>query len=378
MPAPVVVFDLLYRVLRHEYGAEHVALCPQHHRCRGQDHRRRRARAARRSTQLTERTTAIYHEDMAALGALPPDDRAARHRIHPADDRDDRAADRRGHAYAAEGHVLFRVASMPDYGALSRRSPRRHDRRRPGRGRALQEASRRFRAVEAVDPGPAGLGQPVGPRPAGLAHRMLGDERGALGETFDIHGGGLDLIFPHHENEIAQSVCAHDGAPFARFWLHNGFVQVNGAKMSKSLGNFVTVRELLEEGRGEVIRLALLTGPLPRSARLDRRGLAPGQGQLDRFYLRADAAGELDGRAAAIRRPMLAALEDDLNTPLALSVLHETATELNKADARRRRRPRLKGALLAGGAVARPAASRSRRAWLRRAVAGPMPTRSKA
>ena len=144
-----------------------------------------------------------------------------------------------GHAYEAEGHVLFAVPSIADYGRLSRPLARRDDRRRAGRGRALQARSRRFRAVEAVAatdlPGwdsPWGRGRPgwhIECSAMGEAH---------LGETFDIHGGGLDLIFPHHENEIAQSDCAHDGKPFARYWLHNGFVTVDGEKMAKSRRQF--------------------------------------------------------------------------------------------------------------------------------------------
>ena len=196
---------------------------------------------------------------MAALGNLPPDIEPRATEYIPQMIRMIERLIASGHAYAAEGHALFRVASYAKYGALSRRSRADHDRRRPGRNRALQGRPRRLRAVEAVDPGPAGLGQPVGARPAGLAYRMLGDERGRRsGETFDIHGGGLDLIFPHHENEIAQSVCAHDGHPFARYWLHNGMLTVGGAKMAKSEGNFVTVRDALKEWPGEVIRLALL------------------------------------------------------------------------------------------------------------------------
>jgi len=152
-----------------------------------------------------------------------------------------------------------------------------------------------------------------------------------LGETFDIHGGGLDLIFPHHENEIAQSRCAHGGAPLARYWMHNGFVQVNGEKMSKSLGNFFTVRELLEKGhRGEAIRLALMTAHYRQPIDITEDGLRQAKLQLDRLYgaLRDKGQGSDIGEPSL---PALAALEDDLNTPLALSHLYETLGALNRA-----------------------------------------------
>jgi cysteinyl-tRNA synthetase len=173
-----------------------------------------------------------------------------------------------------------------------------------------------------------------------------------LGETFDIHGGGQDLIFPHHENEIAQSRCAHAGAPLARYWLHNGFLQVSGEKMSKSLGNFFTVRELLEEGhRGEAIRLALLSAHYRQPLDISRESLAEAKAQLDRFYLALDKVNDIVADPS-VEPPLdvMAALEDDLNTPLALSHLHEIATTLNKAttDAERRER---KAALLASAGL---------------------------
>jgi cysteinyl-tRNA synthetase len=157
-----------------------------------------------------------------------------------------------------------------------------------------------------------------------------------LGPIFDIHGGGIDLIFPHHENEIAQSRCAHATPVFARYWMHNGFVQVNGEKMSKSLGNFFTVHELLEEGhRGEAIRLALLSAHYRQPIDITRAGLVEAKATLDRFYTALARAGgaALPARDAIDEAPLdvMAALEDDLNTPLALSHLHELGHRLNKA-----------------------------------------------
>ena len=153
-----------------------------------------------------------------------------------------------------------------------------------------------------------------------------------LGDTFDIHGGGLDLVFPHHENEIAQSECAHHGKQFVRFWLHNGYVTVNGEKMSKSLGNFFTVRQLLEEGyHGETIRLTLLSAHYRQPLDFSRDALKASKQTLDRFYMALREAGDIEAEKGPLPPEVVGALEDDLNTPLALSVLHECATALNKA-----------------------------------------------
>jgi cysteinyl-tRNA synthetase len=172
-----------------------------------------------------------------------------------------------------------------------------------------------------------------------------------LGRTFDIHGGGIDLIFPHHENEIAQSRCAHDGAPLARYWMHNGFVQVNGEKMSKSLGNYFTVRELLEGGhRGEAIRLALLSAHYRQPLDITRDGLVEAKAALDRFYAALDRAGAAEGEGGEPSLDLMAALEDDLNTPLALSHLHELLARLNKASSAPKRQAAA-SALKRGGAM---------------------------
>src|SRR6266851_3896753 len=249
-----VAFDLLYRVLRHQYGAEHVRYVRNI-----TDVEDKIIAAARENGEpidaLTRRTTAIIHEDMAALGNLPPDSEPRATEYIPQMIARLIAS---GHAYAAEGHVLFRVASYAKYGALSRRS--RAD---------LIAGARVEVAPYKEDPGdfvlwkPSSPDLPGWPSPWGRGRpgwhiECSAMSEGELGETFDIHGGGLDLIFPHHENEIAQSVCAHDGHPFARYWLHNGMLTVAGAKMAKSEGNFVTVRDALAQAPGEVIRLALL------------------------------------------------------------------------------------------------------------------------
>jgi cysteinyl-tRNA synthetase len=152
-----------------------------------------------------------------------------------------------------------------------------------------------------------------------------------LGEVFDIHGGGIDLIFPHHENEIAQSRCAHGTPVMAHIWMHNGFVQVNGQKMSKSLGNYFTVHELLEEGhRGEAIRLALLSSHYRQPTDITRDGIKEAKAQLDRFYTALHRHADVPAKPAPSSR-LLAALADDLNTPLALAEMHELLSRLNKA-----------------------------------------------
>ena len=209
--------------------------------------------------EITEGTARAFHEDMAALGALEPDvePRATEH-IAQMVAMIGKLIET-GHAYAAEGHVLFNVPSMPDYGSLSRRN--RDD---MVAGARVEVAPYKrdpadfilWKPSDAETPGwdsPWGRGRP------GWHIECSAMSEAYLGETFDIHGGGADLIFPHHENEVAQSVCAHGGKPFVRYWVHNGWVMVEGEKMSKSLGNFFTVRDLLGEHPGEAIRLTLLS-----------------------------------------------------------------------------------------------------------------------
>jgi cysteinyl-tRNA synthetase len=239
---------------------------------------------------------------------------------------------------------------MPDYGRLSRR-----DRDEMVAGARVEVAPYKRDPADFVLWKPAAADEPGWDSPWGRGRPGWHLECSAmseahLGGTFDIHGGGQDLIFPHHENEIAQSTCGYD-AEFARYWLHNGYLVVHGEKMSKSLGNFFTVRELLDEGwPGEAIRLVLLSAQYRHPLDFNRDKLADAKTQLDRLYqsLRgvADIAPADDAEASA---DLMAALEDDLNTPVALAELHETAHALNKAGGDPERAARLKGALLAGG-----------------------------
>jgi len=328
-----VVFDVLYRLLRDIYGGDHVRYARNI-----TDIDDRINAAARKNGEpiaaLTARTTAAFHEDMAALGNLPPDiePRATEHIPQMIAMIERLIAS--GHAYSAEGHVLFAVASDPDYGMLSRRS-----REEMIAGARVEVAPYKRDPADFVLWKPSDADLPGWDSPWGRGRPGWHIECSAmsethLGETFDIHAGGLDLIFPHHENEIAQSEGAHGGRQFVRYWMHNEFLTDAGDKMSKSLGNIRTTGELLDEAPGEAIRLALLTAHYrdPLDWTSDR--LHQARQTLDRFYraltLPRDAVFERVGAAAEALRPVREALEDDLNTPLALTHLHELAGAINR------------------------------------------------
>ncbi|HJO88801.1 MAG: cysteine--tRNA ligase [Alphaproteobacteria bacterium] len=329
---PIVVFDTLYRLLKTLYDEVTYV-----RNITDVDDKIIKAAAENGEPieALTERTIKVFHEDMTALKALPPDiePRATQHI-------DDMIAlieklVESGHAYESEGQVLFHVPFMSDYGRLSR-----CDREEMIAGARVEVASYKkdpadFLLWKPSNPDQPGWNSPWGRGRPGWHVECSAMSATHLGDTFDIHGGGLDLVFPHHENEIAQSRCAHDGAPFVRYWVHNGYVIVEGEKMSKSLGNFFTVRELLEEGwPGEVIRLTLLSAHYRQPLDFTRDKLKDSKAQLDRLYgalrrVGSDAKGKPD---EATMTEFRAALLDDLNVPLALSVLHETAGVLNKAE----------------------------------------------
>ena len=339
---PVVVFDVLYRLLKRLY--------PRVTYVRNitdvDDKIIDRSRASGEPIEaLTRRTTDLYHADMDALNALRPDvePRATHHIGHMVALIG--VLVERGHAYAAEGHVLFSVPSMAEYGQLSRRSQDELI-----AGARVEVAPYKRDPSDFVLWKPSREGEPGWDSPWGRGRPGWHIECSAmakehLGVTFDIHGGGLDLIFPHHENEIAQSRCAHHGDPLARYWVHNGFVTVEGEKMSKSLGNFFTVNELLDEHPGEAIRLTLLSAHYRQPLDFTKEGLRQSKLALDRWYqaLRGDPAPA----DAELPFELLAALEDDLNTPLAISHLHELATAANKAEGTAK--AAAKGALLAAG-----------------------------
>ena len=280
---PAVVFDALFRLLRHLYGAGHVAYA------RNITDVDDKIIAAHRATgepiaAITERTARAYRQDMRALGCLGPtfEPRATAH-IPEMRAMIARLIER-GHAYAADGHVLFDVASMPDYGALSRRDLREMIAGARVEVAPYKKDPRDFVLWKPSTPEDPGWDSPWGRGRPGWHIECSAMSCRYLGETFDIHGGGADLIFPHHENEIAQSTCAHDGRPFALFWVHNGYLMTEGEKMSKSLGNFYTVHGLLAEFPGEAIRLALLQTHYRQPLDFTREGIAQAKRLLDRYY----------------------------------------------------------------------------------------------
>jgi cysteinyl-tRNA synthetase len=330
---PVIVFDVLFRLLRHLYGAEHVTYV----RNITDVDDKINARAAEEFPDLqlneairkvTEQTDRQFHEDVSALGCLPPtaEPRATEH-IAEMRMLIERLV-KSGNAYVAEDNALFSVPSMPDYGRLSRRPLDEMI-----AGARVEVAPYKRDPTDFVLWKPSKPGEPAWPSPAGIkAPGRPGwhIECSAmawkyLGEIFDIHGGGIDLVFPHHENEIAQTRCAFHTPVMANYWMHNGFLQVEGEKMSKSLGNFVTIRDLRQDWPGEVLRLAMLQTHYRQPMSWTVAGLHEAQKNLDHWYaLTADAApGYLCADA-------LDALTDDLNTPKALAALHELRGEAAK------------------------------------------------
>lgn len=330
---PAVIFDLLRRVLELHYPqvvyARNITDVDD----------KINAAAAEQGVPIevvTSRFTRIYLDDMAALGVREPTigPRATEH-IPQMISMIERLI-QSGHAYAVEGHVLFNVESYEQYGALSRR-----DMREMIAGARIEVAPFKkhpgdfvlWKPSEAPQPGwdsPWGWGRP------GWHLECSAMAETHLGQTIDIHGGGQDLVFPHHENEIAQSVCSHDGRPFARFWLHNGFVTMEKRKMSKSLGNTLLVHELLKQWPGEVLRYLLLTAHYHQPLDWSNQELERARRTLDRLYGVLRSAAASHGPFAAAASPsetFLNALRDDLNTPVALAEFNRLARELaNSSD----------------------------------------------
>lgn len=324
----VVVYDVLARLLRHDFPKLTFV-----RNITDVDDKINAAAIERGISiqTLTREVTDQFHADMAALGCEKPDiEPKATEHIAEMIAMIERLIDG-GYAYAADGHVLFDVQKDPYYGQLSRRSVKdmlagarvevAPYKKYPGDFVLWKPASDKDDASSKFD-SPWGVGRP------GWHIECSAMSAAHLGHDFDIHGGGSDLMFPHHENEIAQSTCAHAGSHYARYWVHNGFLTVNGEKMSKSLSNFITVHDLLERGvKGEVIRFALLSTrynePLDWSDKL----LADAQKVMDRLYRAAPAhAGQVSGE-------LLDALRDNLNTPKALAILQTLEGETLLASA---------------------------------------------
>jgi cysteinyl-tRNA synthetase len=327
---PVVVFDVLARLLRRLYPrvtyARNITDVDDKINARARE-------SGEPIAAITARTTADFHADMAALGALPPDvePRATGHIVEMIALIERLIAN--GHAYAADGHVLFSVPSFANYGKLSGRSP---DELLAGARVDVAPYKRDagdfvlWKPSDAETPGwdsPWGRGRP------GWHIECSAMSWKHLGDSFDIHGGGHDLIFPHHENEVAQSVCAFPGAAFARYWMHNGMLLVDGEKMSKSLGNFLTVRDILKKGAwaGEAFRLLLLRTHYRQSLDFTEAGLDEAKAELDDHYAMLARAGgaDADDDAARMAEWALEPLCDDLNTPLALARLRDLRTLAN-------------------------------------------------
>ena len=342
---PVVVFDILFRLLQTQY--ENVTYARN---ITDVDDKIIAAARERKCSidSVTDEFTVKFREDMAQLNALPPTlEPHATQNIEPMIALTQTLVEK-GHAYVSEGHVLFAVESMEDYGKLSGRSL---DDMLAGARVAVADYKRHpgdfvlWKPAAEEDPG---WDTPWGRCRPGWHLECSAMIREHLGDTIDIHGGGRDLIFPHHENEIAQSRCAH-GGDYVRYWMHNAYLNIDGEKMSKSLGNFHSVRDLLEKFRGEVLRFALLSAHYRSPQNFSPELLEQAENTLSSLYgtLREVADVEPTGDVDLASEPFYKALNDDLNTPVAIAELHAVAKELNKANSESK--PLLKARLLAAG-----------------------------
>jgi len=365
---PIVVFDTLYRLLKRHYPKVTYA----RNITDVDDKILNKAKETGRSIKdITTETTQMFHDDISHLNVLSPDfePRATAYIPHMIALIEKLV--QKGHAYEAEGHVLFAVGTMKDYGRLSRRS-----RDELIAGARVEVAPYKKDPADFVlwKPAPAdqeGWDSPWGRGRPGWHIECSAMADDLLGETFDIHGGGLDLIFPHHENEIAQSSCAHGGKPPATYWMHNGFLIVNGEKMSKSLGNFFTIHELLDRTPGEALRLSLLAAHYRQPCDFTDEGLLQAKATLDKWYsalrnvkdiplptvipAKAGIQGSSSQRSqnatsapSGVPQTVEAALLDDLNTPLAIAEIHELVGKLNRAETDGEKAD-VKAALLAAG-----------------------------
>jgi cysteinyl-tRNA synthetase len=323
---PAVVFDTLFRLLRQVYGdaavvyARNITDIDDKIIARSHD-------TGESIALLTHRTLIAYHQDMAALNVLPPtlEPKATDH--IPQMIAMIQTLMNRGHAYAAQGHVLFDLSSYPDYGGLSHRPAEEEQ-----AGARVSVASYKKHPADFVLWKPSAPDEPAWDSPFGSGRPGWHLECSAmihhhLGQTIDIHGGGQDLLFPHHENERAQSVCCW-GEPFVRHWMHNGFVTFHNQKMSKSVGNITTVHDLIRRGvRGEVIRYVLLSAHYRQPVNWDDAAVAEAQHLLNRLY-RALEDAEDQREPIAPDPDIMAALKNDLDTPRALHRLQALASDI--------------------------------------------------
>jgi len=314
---PVVVFDTLFRLLRNTYGADAVTYVRNFTDVDDKINARA-AESGRSISDITEETIDWYLSDMGALGALEPNQAPRATQSIDAMITMIEELIAKDHAYEAEGHVLFAVKSDPDYGSLSHRNVDDMI-----AGARVEVAPYKRDAMDFVlwkpsDADTPGWESPWGRGRPGWHIECSAMSREVFGERFDIHGGGNDLMFPHHENEAAQSRCAHGHDGMASIWMHNGMLQVEGAKMSKSLGNFFTVKDLLDKGiPGEVIRFVLLSTHYRAPLDWTERGVSEAEKTLRKWRAVTDGV-----EAGTVPPAVIAALSDDLNTPGAIAVLH--------------------------------------------------------
>jgi cysteinyl-tRNA synthetase len=336
---PVIVFDVLYRLLRHLYGENKV----KYVRNITDVDDKINARAAQEYPDLalneairlvTEKTEKQFHEDVDALGCLRPDvePRATEH-IGEMRELIERLV-KAGFAYVEQDHVLFEVGKMSDYGKLARRSLDEME-----AGARVEVAPYKRNPMDFVLWKPSKPNEPGWPSPSGIKTpgrpgwhiECSAMSWKHLGETFDIHGGGIDLVFPHHENEIAQSCCSFHSPIMAKTWMHNGFLQVEGEKMSKSLGNFVTIRELLDGWKGQQwerpeIRLMMLSTGYTDPLDWTPQGLAECR-KIVESWKRLTANIDYENLEIVPSDEIISALADNLNTPKAIFYLHEKAKQ---------------------------------------------------
>ena len=345
---PVVVFDVLFRVLRQLYGAEAVLYAANVTDVDDKINAKAQAEGVPISV-ITERYLEAYNADMAALGALRPTFQPKVTESFEAIVAMIGRLVANDAAYAAEGHVLFNTQAYADYGKLSR-----HPMEDMIAGARVDVAPYKRHPADFVlwkpsKPGEPEWESPWGPGRPGWHIECSAMIEEALGLPIDIHGGGVDLIFPHHENEMAQGLCADHAQEYARFWMHNGFLNFGDEKMSKSLGNVVLAHDLVKQVPGEALRWALLVGHYRAPLEWTGDLIEQSRRSLDRLYGALRRASDVAPAATAPSVRFLAAIEDDLNTPQAMAELFALASELETGDADAR--ARVKGELLASGAL---------------------------
>lgn len=326
-----VVFDVINRVLRQVYGQKNVTYVSN---ITDIDDKilNKHVQTGKPISEITQETYDWYLEDMAALNVLNPDYRPRATEFVQEMIELVETLVANGNAYIADGHVLFSVDSMPNYGYLSGRSQKEML-----AGARIEIADYKKNPADFILWKPSDARQPGWESPWGFGRPGWHLECSAmsskyLGNSFDIHGGGSDLIFPHHENECAQSMCAHPDDKFANYWVHAGMLMVDGVKMSKSLGNFYTVNELINQYPAEALRLLFISTHYHQPFNFTFDGLKQAKATLDKFYNALLRVYDIQTTEVAADERMIAALADDINTPLAISYLHDIASNLNKAE----------------------------------------------